>query len=106
MQGKIDNRKYNRRIIMETIDVTPEEEEKILNNVFSSLEPLKLKVKKKAVIFKKIAGQFEKGKHYTEMDVNGILKGIYPEDYSTLRRSLIDLGYMDRKSDGSEYWLK
>ena len=54
---------------METIDVTPEEEEKILNNVFSSLEPLKLKVisskaKKKAVIFKKIAGQFEKGKHY------------------------------------------
>ncbi len=96
---------------METIDVTPEEEEKILNNVFSSLEPLKLKVisskaKKKAAIFKKIAGQFEKGKHYTEMDVNGILKGIYPEDYSTLRRSLIDLGYMDRKSDGSEYWLK
>lgn len=96
---------------METIDVTPEEEEKILNNVFSSLEPLKLKVisskaKKKAVIFKKIAGQFEKGKHYTETDINGILKLIYPEDYSTLRRGLIELGYMDRKSDGSDYWLR
>ncbi len=96
---------------METLEITPEEEEKILKNVFSSLEPLRLKVisskaKKKEVIFKKIAGQFEQGKTYTEMEVNGILKPIYPEDFSTLRRSLIELGYMDRKPDGSEYWLK
>jgi hypothetical protein len=96
---------------MEQFDITPEEEEKILKNVFSSLEPLKLKVisskaKKKEVIFRKIAGQFEKDKKYTEMDVNGILKQIYPEDYSTLRRGLIELGYMDRTSNGSEYWLK
>lgn len=96
---------------MDKFDITPEEEEKILNNVFSSLTPLKLKVisskaKKKAVIFKKIAEQFEKGKKYTEMDVNAVLKQIYPEDHSTLRRGLIEMGYMDRKSDGSEYWLK
>ncbi len=96
---------------MDDFEITPEEEEKILKNVFSSLEPLKLKVisskaKKKAVIIKKIAGQFEKDKKYTEMEVNGILKQIYPEDFSTLRRSLIEMGFMDRKSDGSEYWLK
>lgn len=96
---------------MEDFVITPEEEEKILKNVFSSLEPLKLKVlsskaKKRAVIYKKIAGQFEKGKKYTEMDVNGILKQIYPEDYSTLRRGLIELGYLDRMSDGSVYWVK
>jgi hypothetical protein len=96
---------------MEKFDITPEEEEKILRNVFSSMEPLKLKVisskaKNKAVIFKKIAEQFEKEKKYTEMEINGILKQIYPDDFSTLRRSLIELGYMDRKSDGSEYWLK
>jgi len=96
---------------MEQFDITPEEEEKILKNVFSSLEPLKLKVisskaKKKEVIFKKIAGQFEKDKKYTEMDVNGILKQIYPDDFSTLRRGLIEMGLMDRTSNGSEYWLK
>lgn len=95
---------------MDELAVTPEEEEKILKNCFSSLEPLKLKVfsskaKKKAVIIKKIAGQFEAGKTYTEMDVNGILKQIYPEDFSTLRRSLIETGYLDRKSDGSAYWV-
>lgn len=96
---------------METIEITPEEEEKIIKSMFSSLEPLKLKVltskaKKKEVVIKKIASQFEKGKTYTEMEVNGILKPIYPDDYSTLRRNLIELGYMERKSDGSAYWLK
>jgi hypothetical protein len=96
---------------MEKFDITPEEEEKILRNVFSSLEPLKLKVisskaKNKSVIFHKIAQQFEKDKKYTEMEINGILKQIYPADFSTLRRSLIEMGYMERKSDGSEYWLK
>ena len=96
---------------MDTLEITPEEEEKILKNVFHSLEPLKLKVlsskaKKKEVIYKKIAGQFEKDKKYTEQDVNGTLKQIYPEDFSSLRRGLIEMGYMDRKSDGSEYWLK
>jgi len=96
---------------MDTLDITQEEKEKILKNVFSSLEPLKLKVisskaKKKEVIYKKIAEQFEKDKKYTEQDVNGMLKQIYPDDFSTLRRGLIEMGYMDRKSDGSEYWLK
>lgn len=96
---------------METIEMTPEEEEKIIKSMFSSLEPLKLKVltskaKKKQVVIKKIASQFEKGKTYTEMEVNGILKPIYPEDFSTLRRNLIELGFMERKSDGSAYWLK
>lgn len=43
---------------MEDFTIAPEEEEKILKNVFSSLEPLKLKVlsskaKKRAVIYKK-----------------------------------------------------
>jgi hypothetical protein len=96
---------------METIEMTPEEEEKILKSMFSSLDPLKLKVltskaKKKQVVIKKIASQFEKGKTYTEMEVNSILKPIYPEDFSTLRRNLIELGFMERKSDGSAYWLK
>lgn len=96
---------------MESMEVTPEEEEKILKSMFSSLEPLKLKVltskaKKKQVVIKKIASQFEAGKHYTEMEVNGILKPIYPDDFSTLRRNLIELGFMERKSDGSDYWLK
>jgi hypothetical protein len=51
------------------------------------LKVLSSKAKKRAVIYKKIAGQFEKGKKYTEMEVNGILKQIYPEDLHLAPRS-------------------
>jgi hypothetical protein len=42
---------------------------------------------------------------YAEKEINEILKAIY-EDYVMLRRYLIEYGFIDRKSDGSEYWLK
>lgn len=90
--------------------ITRAEEEKILANAFSSLEPLRLnnfppKEKKKVVILRKIAEQFEKGRFYTEKEINEILKEIYV-DYGTIRRYLIMNGHLDRKTDGSCYWLK
>ncbi len=90
--------------------ITEEERQKILGNVFSSLEPLKLKVlsakeKKKIVILTKIVEQFEEGRNYTEPEVNEILMGIYP-DYVSLRRHLIEYGFMERTPDGGRYWKK
>lgn len=81
-----------------------------MDGVFYSIEPLKLKVfspkeKKKIVILRKIAEQFEKNKQYTEKEVNSILTDIY-EDYATIRRYLIEYGYMDRTKDGKAYWLR
>ncbi len=89
---------------------TKSEEDKILESMFSSLSPLKLKVfsskeKKKIIILKKIVEQFEKDKHYSEKEVNSILKNIY-EDFATLRRYLIEYGFMDRTRDCKEYWLR
>ncbi len=90
--------------------ITKSEEDKILASVFKSLQPLKLKIfspkeKKKIVILRKIASQFEHGKVYTEKEVNSIIKEIY-EDYATIRRYLIEYGYMERTKDCKEYWLK
>ena len=90
--------------------ITRAEEEKITALAFSSLEPLKLrrfppKEKKKIVILNRIAQQFERGRRYTEKEVNAILGGIF-DDYVTLRRYLIEYGYMDRTADCSEYWRK
>ena len=90
--------------------ITEEESIKILNNVFISLDPLKLKVfsskeKKKIVILRKIAEQFEENREYTEKEVNAILKSIF-EDYATLRRYLIEYGYMGRTRDCRSYWKK
>ncbi len=89
--------------------ITKTEEEKILQAMFSSLDPLKLKTfsskeKKKIVILRKIAGQFEKDRKYTEKELNSIIKDIY-EDFATIRRYLIEYGFMARTKDCNEYWL-
>ncbi|MBH1940831.1 DUF2087 domain-containing protein [Mobilitalea sibirica] len=89
---------------------TKEESDKIISTVFESLSPLKLKLfsakeKKKIVTLRKIAEQFEKGKTYTEKEINQILKEIY-SDYPTLRRYLIQYGFMERSKDCTQYRLK
>lgn len=86
------------------------EKDHILETAFESLSPLRLKAfspkeKKKIIILAKIAEQFEYGKHYSEKEVNGILKAIY-DDYAVIRRYLIDYGFMERTGDCKEYWLK
>lgn len=88
---------------------TEEENEKILATAFESLNPLRLKhfpakEKKKIVVLKKIAESFEEGKIYEEKELNGRLKDIF-SDFPTLRRYLIEYGFMSRTSDCKEYWL-
>jgi len=89
---------------------TEKEKDNILKNSFSSLEPLTLKVfpakeKKKIIVLARIAEKFEKARKYDEKEVNRILKGIY-DDFATVRRYLIEYGFMQRTTDCSEYWLK
>ena len=77
-------------------EITQQEEQKILSTVFASMQPLRLKTfppkeKKKVVILRTIAKEFEEGIRYSEVQVNEILKDIYP-DYVTLRRYLIEYG--------------
>jgi len=88
---------------------TAEETEKIIATFFSSVEPLVLKAfppkeKKKLVILQMISSKFEKGKRYGEKEVNQILEEIYP-DYVTIRRYLIEYGFLDRTRDCAEYWV-
>jgi DNA-binding CsgD family transcriptional regulator len=97
-------------MVDERYETTREESEKIIQNAFASLNPLKLKSfsakeKKKIVILRKIAQAFEPGKRYPETQINRILKEIY-DDFATLRRCLIQYGFMERTKDCSEYWLK
>ena len=90
--------------------ITQEEQEKILETVFESLSPMKLKVfpskeKRKIVVLTQIARQFEAGKRYTEKEVNQIIQEIYA-DYVTIRRFLVDYGFLERTRDCKEYWVK
>lgn len=90
--------------------VTLDEKEKILKTAFESLSPLKLKVfsskeKKKLVVLAKIAESFEQDKNYDELEINQHLKSIY-SDFATIRRYLIEYGFMERSKDGRSYKRK
>lgn len=89
--------------------VTEDEKNHILETSFITLEPLKLKSfspkeKKKVVILTKISEQFDTSKKYTEKEVNQILANIF-EDFVSLRRYLIEYGFMKRNKDCTTYWL-
>lgn len=52
-----------------------------------------------------IAKTMGKNKEYTEKEINKLLIN-YNEDYVTLRRYLIEFGYLDRDKSGKKYWAK
>ncbi|HET9897454.1 MAG TPA: DUF2087 domain-containing protein [Streptosporangiaceae bacterium] len=56
---------------------------------------------KRLALLDHVAGYFEVGVHYSELEVNAVLRGLF-DDYVALRRYLVDEGFLDR-SDG-EYW--
>ncbi|EMT51712.1 DUF2087 domain-containing protein [Brevibacillus borstelensis] len=91
-------------------NVTAEESQAILKKYFPEgtdgpLKTFRLREKQRAVVLRQIATRFEADRTYTEKEVNEILKAVY-DDYVTVRRYLVDYGFLDRKADGSQYWLK
>ncbi len=63
------------------------------------------KEKRKIVILRYLAGKFVASKSYSEKEVSAILKDYY-DDFATLRRYLIEYGFMRRNQDGSRYWIE
>lgn len=89
-------------------NVTDKEREDIIKAYFDKTGALKnypVKQKRKIVVLSEISKNFSKDKIYTEKEVNRILTRIY-EDYATLRRALVEYGFIERKNDGSSYWVK
>ena len=89
---------------------TLEDRDNAYKAYFSSLSPLVLKEfpakeKKKIIVLKRILEEFSVDKIYIEKDINQILKNIFP-DYATVRRYLIEYGFMERTLDCKEYWIK
>jgi len=98
------------KMVDERYAITEEENDKILSKYFpygleGPLSTFPIKEKRKLAILRHIAKRFELNRKYTEKEVNAILKSIYP-DYVTIRRYLIEYGFMDRMIDGSLYWVK
>lgn len=85
------------------------EKNEVLDKYFESKDPLVLrnfpkKQKQKYLCLLWIKTLFDKDKYYTEKEVNQILKNTH-QDYAMVRRYLVDFGLINRKQDGSKYWM-
>lgn len=70
-----------------------------------ALKNFPAKEKKKIAVLQEIVKNFSAGKTYSEREINRILKRVF-EDYATIRRALVEYGFIDRTNDGSQYWVK
>ena len=66
------------------------------------LSAMPLKNSQIVVILDEVARKFEAEKKYTEREVNTILEEV-TGDFATIRRYLVDYGYLTRTRDGSVY---
>jgi len=84
-----------------------EEDQQILRDYTNGphLTHLPNKRKKTEVILRWLKTLFQPGRTYNEAEVNEVLKSVYAEDYVSLRRDMIDYGFLRREPGGSKYWL-
>lgn len=78
---------------------------KIYMDENKALKSYPAKEKKKIIVLEEINKNFTKGKNYSEKEINRILKRVY-EDYATIRRALIEYGFIERSNDCRNYWVK
>lgn len=94
-------------ILDERFEITEDERRKVLRIYFDEqkgiLRQFPSKEKNKIVVLERIAEMFEKGKTFSEQDVNRVLFKAF-NDISTIRRYLIEYRFLARVADGSAYW--
>ncbi len=90
-------------------DITEQDIHNIKKGTLDSVNPVTFSVfpakeKRKYILACFLVHSFEIDKIYKESDVNDILKKAY-SDFATVRRFMIDYGFMKRSDDGKSYWL-
>ncbi|WP_255731496.1 DUF2087 domain-containing protein [Solibacillus palustris] len=98
------------RQVDERYSIEEKEREKVLATYFKhgldgGIDTIPSKEKKKLILLQHILKRFDMSKRYSEKEVNEILKTVNA-DFVSLRRHLIEYGFMERSNDGSEYWVK
>jgi hypothetical protein len=93
--------------IDERYAITESEKKEYIGKYFDGKRLLQFPTRQKRiiVILQHIVLNFEENRKYTEKEVNEILKAFFG-DYVTLRRYLIEYGFMERTQDCHEYWRK
>ena len=90
--------------------ITQEEKDDVLARYFGPDNQLIVKgfpatEKRKIIIMQKLIEDFEVNRQYSESEVNDILKRYY-EDYVSVRRSMVQYGFLGRSSNGTQYHVR
>ncbi|PYZ94655.1 transcriptional regulator [Salipaludibacillus keqinensis] len=98
------------KMVDERYATTVKEKDKVLTTYFKQgldgpLDSFPSKEKRKIIVLQHLMNRFEGNKIYSEKEVNVILKSVHP-DFATIRRYLIEYGFMERSKDCNEYWVK
>lgn len=89
-------------------NITDQDREKTIKTYMDEnggVKQFPVKEKKKIIILGEIMKNFLRNREYTEDEVNKILKRMH-EDYPTLRRALIEYGFLERTNDCKIYRVK
>ncbi|WP_413355690.1 DUF2087 domain-containing protein [Robertmurraya sp. 2P01SA] len=103
-QGKVKDQEFvsfhkGAKMVDERYAITEEERTKVLTTYFKfgvdgPLDTFPSKEKRKLIVLQQILKRFDVTKKYTEKEINDVLKTVF-HDYVTLRRYLIEYGFMD-----------
>jgi hypothetical protein len=69
------------------------------------LSQIPRKEKRRLAVLEHLSLRFVQGRTYTEKEVNALLMTASEDEYVTLRRYLIEYGFLEREDDGSAYWV-
>jgi hypothetical protein len=97
----------NGQILMDSERSNPQNQKIVLETIIENTNNGQLfsLANSSLMALQEICKQFENARVYKEKEINEILKDYY-DDYVTLRRYLIEHEFLERKPDGSQYWLK
>lgn len=106
--GLIEEIDPSARMVDDRYNITEDDREKVMKaymNEHGALTLFPAKEKKKIILLREIMKNFKPEQEYTEKEINRILERIY-SDYATLRRALIEYGFLDRSEDCMVYRVK
>lgn len=108
-EGVIEEYHQTATMVDDRYDITDEERQKAIATYMDEnggIKQFPAREKKKIILLGEVMKNFKRGIAYSEAEINKVLKRIYEEDYPTLRRALIEYGFMERSLDCKVYRVK
>lgn len=107
--GAIEELHASATMVDDRYNITEQERLKTVQTYMDengALKQFPAREKKKIIVLREIMKNFKPDTEYSEKEVNRILMRIFEEDYPSIRRALIEYGFMDRSRDCTVYRVR